>query len=228
MDPASIAVQVLETVDAAVRVAIRSGVFQLLVALDVPLVPIIAGDFGDQLEFRLAHRAPDEHGLPLPQVLGARGGVDLGLALANRDLGCPVRHDGNAIAAHVERAHRNVGRTQVDVGRGIAQHAEGNGAARDLHLIPVLLELGEPNFRVGSEPDHVGPVQLHFRPRAGAGEQTVRDDQRRVDGGGNPVSRVATLDGNVAVNHADARDSATELFILILRDRRERGQQCDG
>jgi len=142
------------------------------------------------------------------------------LALTDNYLRFGIPVDLNAIVAVAQRVHGGIRSVDFGVRLAVLEDAVIHQALADLQLNVRGGKVRDLDGRIFVEADHVGVVELNFRAPAIAGRDAVAGFERCVERAGNPVRRVASLHGNISVNHAQAPHCGLHLrsvlIILIL------------
>src|SRR5688572_2737776 len=212
--PAAVIVQVFGAVNIATQIVIAARTLEVPVSPFVPLIPFVLADCVYDTEFGIAGRAPRKHGLSGAQPFAAASRKDLGLAGSNRNLRGAILIHRDAVYAPLYRPHRDTRSADFNIGFLVAKHAKCHGAACDLDGVSPVLELGEPNFGVRREANHVRPVELDLCAGTSSGKNPVLAYERRVDRGGDEIARIATLHRNITIQQTDPAHSTARPFIV--------------
>ena len=121
----------------------------------------------------------------------------------------------HAIRARPQRTNRHARSVHFHLRLAGTQGPKRHRAGRDLYLETFHIHGGESNFRIRTNSNHVGGIQLDFSARGGAGEQPVVRHERRIQGCSHHVARIAAPHRDVAIQNADARDG-TPGFVLAV------------
>ncbi len=85
VDPASVGVQFLGAIDVGVHVASAAGFLQILIATEIPFIPLILSQSRCNLKLGIVSGAASVHSFACGQLLGTFGRRNLGLTGANGD-----------------------------------------------------------------------------------------------------------------------------------------------
>ena len=121
----------------------------------------------------------------------------------------------HAIRARAQRTNGYARSVHFHLRLAGAQRAKRHRSGGNLYLEASHIHGGEPDFRVRTDANHVGGIQLHFRAPGGTGEQPVVRHERSVQCRSHHVARIAAPDRDVAIQYADARYGASGLVLAV-------------
>lgn len=187
-----------------------------VIAALIPFVEVICGWSIRGLILRTI-RALNRHELSTVNARAALRFRDFRLPAAYNHLRFGIAIDLNAIVAVAQRMHGGIRSVDFGVSLAVLEDAVIHQALAHLHLNVRGGEVGDFDGRIFVEADGVGVVELNFRPPAIAGRDAVARFQGGIQRGGNPVARVASLYGNVSLDHTKAPHCGLHLRrVLIL------------
>src|SRR5450631_3007970 len=204
--PGAVAVEIFGSHVVVVSVSPRYRIADDVVAIGVPLVPVIPGRCFADLVLRLIAGTLHGDELTLSHARAALRSRNFHFPTADQHFGVIVGgHQNSKAGFAAARANGNVGR--IDFGVRIAVLKDGvvRHAASKLNLNLRAGELGDVGLRMLRETEHVGIVELKFGARFVAGRNAVTREDGSIERSRGPAARVATLRGNVAMNQTDAR-----------------------
>src|SRR5450755_2290366 len=104
----------------------------------------------------------------------------------------------------MRRCYRHGGCVDFNVRMRFAQHPESYGSMGDLKAIAVDGEFRKTELGIGADADQIRGIELHLAARFSAGRHSIIHHQGSIDGGCNPIARVAAADRHFTIDDTDA------------------------
>jgi len=181
-----------------------------VVAIRVPLIPIIPGRCFADLVLLLIAGALHRDELARSHARAALRSRNFYFASADEDFGVIVGSNQNSKAGFASLgANGNVGRIDLCVRIAVLVHGVVRHAVSKLNLDLRARELRDVGLRMLSQAEHVGIVELKLSAPFVAGRNAVTREHGSVEHSRGPVFRIATLCRNIAMNQTDARHAAS-------------------
>src|SRR5208283_3024099 len=209
LGPSAIRIEIFGSDVIIVRLPPRYRVADHVVAIGVPLIPVIASRRFANLVLRLIANALNSNELALSHSRATLRSSNFDFASANQHFGVIVGSHKNSKARFAPLgANGNVG--CIDFGIRIAVLVDGvvRHSVPKLNLNLRARELRNIGLRMLSQAQHVGIVELKFGARFVAGGNAVTREDGGVEHSRGPVFGIAALRGNVTMNQTDARHAS--------------------
>src|SRR5579864_6698675 len=213
--PVAMSVEILRPSVIAVRMLPAPRVLNRAIAVFIPLIEIVFRRRIQCLILRIV-RALNVNHLPAFNACAALRLGHFRLPPADNHLRVGIAIHLNAVVSVPQRMHGRVGSINFSVGLAVLKYAVFHQPLADLHLNVRTRQVGDFNRRIFVQANHVGIVELNFRAPAVPCRNSVASLQRRIDRRRNPVARVASLHGNVALNRTEPRDRRLHLRIVLV------------
>ncbi len=205
--PVPVCVQIIRAGDIGTDALIALRTQQIPIAVCGPIIQLIARNLGGGLKLRVGGISSDQSGPARVQPFGSARAIDLGLSGSHRDLCCAIIQNGDAILALRERPHGDTGRVDFSLGIVIAQDAIDDSAGSQLHLVAVVLQIGDADVGVWSQPDQVRVIELDFGAGSRRRLEMIASHERRIDRYGFQLPVVAALHVRIALHDTNASDA---------------------
>ena len=138
-------IQILNTVNAGVHVAVGLGLPELPIPAHVPEIPVVRGIGLGQLEFDVLVSPADDHALTGFECFRPTGQCHLGPSLPHGDSHPVKTDDFDPVAAVLFRTHRRQRGFDIDVCVSAPQFAVSEGPALQLNSEGSMGEIGQSN-----------------------------------------------------------------------------------
>jgi hypothetical protein len=126
-----------------------------------------------------------------------------------------VFEHGDAVRTTLDGTNRNGRRVDFHLRARIAHHTEDYRASPYLNLIPFCGQFADFDFRIRRKTQHIGGIELNLDSRAWCGADDVARHERRIYRGGGLFTRIASLNGDISIDNANARYSVFRTVIAI-------------
>src|ERR1019366_8712186 len=206
--PGAMVIEIFGSYVVVVGVSSRCRIADDVVAIGVPLVPVIPCRCFADLVLRLIARALHGDELAFPHSRAALRSRNFYFASADQHFGVIVGSNQNSKAGFAAiGTNGNIGRIDFRVRVAVLVHGVVRHSASKLNLDLRAGERCDIGLRMLSEAEHVGIVELNFGARLVAGRNPVPREDGSIERSRRPAARVATLRGDVAMKQTDARDA---------------------
>jgi hypothetical protein len=177
-----------------------------VVAIGVPLVPVVARRRFANLVLRLLGRALNSNELALANARSALRSGNFYFAFADEYFSMIVaRNQNSKTGIALLGTNRNVRSVDLRIRIAIAEHGIVRHSACQLNLNLRARQLREVGLGMFRKTKGVRIVKLKLCARFIASRNAIAGEHGSVNHSRRPASGVATLCGHVAVNQADAR-----------------------
>src|SRR5450759_2599472 len=107
----------------------------------------------------------------------------------------------------MRRRYRHSWRVDFNVRMRFAPPPETYGPTGALKAIAVDGEFRKTELGIGADADQIRGIELHLAARFSAGRHSIIHHQGSIDGGCNPIARVAAADRHFTIDDTDASNS---------------------
>src|ERR1019366_9767265 len=208
--PGSVVVEIFGSYVVVVGASARCRMADNVVAIGVPLVPVIPCRCFADLVLRLIARALNGNELALGHSGAALWSRNFDFAFADQHFGVIVGgyQDSKAGLAAIG-ANGNVGRIDFRVRVAVLEDGVVRHAASKLNLDLRAREGVDVGLRMLPEAKHVGIVKLKFGARLVAGRNAVPREHGSIERRRRPGAVIAALGRDIAMNQTDARHAVS-------------------
>ena len=183
----------------------RFRVADRIVAISVPLVPVISCWSFANLVLRICARASDRDELPFSYTCAALRSRNFNLALADKDFSMVVSSYKNSKARFAPLgANGDVGRIDFRVRIAALVHGVVRHTVSQLNLDLRARQLRDVGLRVFRQPERVGIVKFKFSACFVAGRNPISGKHGSIQRRRRPILGIAALRRHIAMNQADA------------------------
>src|SRR6266404_5111645 len=206
--PGAMIVEIFGTYVVVVSASPRCRIADDIVAIGVPLVPVIPCRRFADLVLRLLAQALHGNELALPDARSALWSRNFYFAFADEHFSMIVSSNQNSEAGFAAiGANGNVGCIDFCVRIAVLQDGVVRHPASKLNLDLRASERIDIRLRMLRQAKHVGEVELKFSARFVTGRNAVPRKDRGIERSRGPVASIAALCGDIAMNQTDASNA---------------------
>src|SRR6202165_3042100 len=210
--PSTVIVQIFGAHVVVIGASPRCRIADNVVAIGVPLVPVIPCRRFADLVLRLIARALHGNELALPHARPALWSRNFYFAFADEHFSVIVGSNQNSKTRFAAiGTNGNVGRIDFRVRIAVLQDGVVRHTVSKLNLDLRASESVDIGLRTLREAKHVGIVELKFSARPVAGRNAISRDDGSIERSRRPVAGIAALGRYVTMNQTDAGDAGVRV-----------------